>query len=836
MSDQDDDTQDLNEDGSATVDLPDPDIDVEEQSDGSAVVHMEFKGPEDTPDFYENLAAKVPDWKMGNVVSDYLRKIDEDKEARKKRDEQYEEGLKRTGMGKEAPGGAQFEGASKAVHPVMLEACVDFASRAIKELFPPDGPVKTKIIGEADDAKLEIADRKAEFNNWQLTEQIEEFRDEQEILFTQLPLGGSQYMLIYWDAQKKRPAAEFVPVDNVLIPFACNSFYTAQRITHVQDLTEFEMQRRVETGLYVDEYGSVSSMMPEPTASEKANQKVEGKEDLMNIDGVRRVYHCYTWLEIEEDGYSKGKKAPYILMMDDTENRCLGLYRNWENGDDTRKKLDWIIEYKFIPWRGALGVGLPQMIGSLAGGATGALRALLDSAHINNAATIVSLKGARLSGQSQTLEVTEFTELESGPALDDIRKAIMPMPFNPPSPMLFQLLGFLVDAAKGVVTTSEEKIADATSQMPVGTTQALIEQGAAVYSAVHARLHRSQQRALMVLNRINRWYLDDMEKGDMPPDLVVKKTDFVRNSDVIPVSDPHIFSETQRISQNQSVLQLVQQFPQLFDPREVVMRTLKQLKVPDINKLMPDKIQAQEINAAEENCAMSMGHMGFAYPGQDHIAHIQVHLMYALDPVFGSNPIIAPTYIKAALEHIKQHIVMWYRDEINRYAGHGETVDLNKYQNKKMTHEIDDLILVSARHVQLDTKQILAGLLPSLSQMMQLAQHFAPKPQQDPVLQASLAETQRRAAQDQKQDQFNQAKLQTDAQLKQAEITQKSDAEQKRREVDVAENAENNLTKERIKAAELSSEHLLSHEDQLHEQQERRAATLSNVINPGAPS
>ena len=433
----------------------------------------------------------------------------------------------------------------------IAEACVDFASRTIKELFPPDGPVKTKILGETDEEKTKRAERKRDWMNWQLTEQIEEFRDEQEQLLTQLPLGGSQYLKLYWDDKKLRPVAEFLPIDKVLIPFAATNFYTAQRAAEIHDITEFEFNQRIDSGLYRDINLTRVTLEPEPTRPEKANNKIEGRKAEENIDGMRRVFHIYTYLELDDDTYSKGEMAPYILMVDEIDREVVGLYRNWEEGDETMEKLDWVVEYKFIPWRGAYAIGLPHLIGGLAAALTGALRALLDSAHINNAPATLKLKGAKVSGQSVQADVTQVVEIEAAPGVDDIRKIAMPMPFNPPSQTLFELMGFLDKAAKGVVTTAEEKIADINQNAPVGTTQALIEQGAVVFAAIHARLHKSQGRVLMILQRINRWYLDDMQRGDVVEDLDIKREDFARVTDVIPVSDPHIFSETQRMAQTQ---------------------------------------------------------------------------------------------------------------------------------------------------------------------------------------------------------------------------------------------------------------------------------------------
>jgi hypothetical protein len=383
---------------------------------------------------------------------------------------------------------------------------------------------------------------------------------------------------------------------------------------------------------------------------------------------LRNIYHVYTWLELEDDEYSKGEMAPYIMMIDGQDHELLGLYRNWEDGDETMTKLDWIVEFKFIPWRGAYAVGLPHIIGGMSAALTGALRALLDTAHINNSATMMKLKGGKISGQSDQIDVTQVIEIEGAPGVDDVRKIAMPLPFNPPSAVLFELLGWLTTQAKGVVTTAEEKIADVNSNMPVGTTQALIEQGAAVFSGIHARLHESQKRVLMILGRINRWYLDEQLKGDVVADLPVENSDFERNSDVVPVSDPHIFSETQRIAQMQAVKQLAAENPDLFDRRAVVSRFLKQMKVPNIAELMPAAIKPGEMNAIDENMSMALGKPAFAYPGQDHLAHIQSHLNFALDPTLGSNPIVAMACLPQEMEHIKQHMVLWYKDQMTQYA------------------------------------------------------------------------------------------------------------------------------------------------------------------------
>jgi hypothetical protein len=753
-----------NEDGSAKVDLPE--IETEEQPDGSAIVTMEEDGPEINPDFYANMAEDYDDFKMMTLASRYVDLLKKDKDAREQRDKQYEEGIRRTGMGNDAPGGATFMGASKVVHPSMAEGCVDFAARAIKEMFPPDGPVRTKILGKMDEIKSERAERKRDYLNWQITEQIEEFRDEQEQLLTQLPLGGSQYFKLWFDEQKKRPCVEFLPIDRVILPFAASNFYTAERAAEVHEITHWEFNRRVASGMYRDIDMVRATMSPELTRPQKANDKIEGKKWEDNEDGLRKVYHVYTFLELDEDKYSKGEMAPYIMMIDELDNEVIGLYRNWEETDETMTKLDWIVEFKFIPWRGAYAIGLPHLIGGLSAALTGSLRALLDSAHINNAATMLKLKGAKMSGQSQSVDVTQIVEIEGAPGVTDIRQIAMPMPFNPPSAVLFQLLGWLDNAAKGVVTTSEEKIADVNANAPVGTTQALIEQGAAVFSAIHARLHESQGRVLKILCRLNRWHFDEMRKSEVVVDLDINREDFAKNTDVVPVSDPHIFSETQRMAQMQAVIALAEKHPDQFNMNNVLARSLKQMKVPNINELMKDVPAPEQRTSADENAAMLIGQPAYAYMQQDHIAHIQDHLQFGLNPFLGQSPFADPQYLNHLIEHIKQHMTLWYLNRSNGYvaqANKGKPID--NYDDPKMTAMIDQLYTTVGAHITLDVKEVFQQFIPAFQQLIQQAQQRQQSAKQNlppdaqVVKDTSMAETQRKTQADQQRAQEAQLKI-----------------------------------------------------------------------------
>jgi hypothetical protein len=767
MADQDDYPIEEQEDGSAVVDLPE--IQMEEQDDGSAIVMLDDDGPEFNPDFYDNLADSVDSGTLSMLAMRYLDLLETDKEARSLRDKQYEEGIRRTGMGNDAPGGATFMGASKVVHPAMAEGCVDFASRAIKEMFPPDGPVKTKVLGKMDDLKAAKSERKRDYLNWQITEQIEEFKDEQEQLLTQLPLGGSQYFKLWFDEQKKRPCVEFLPIDRVILPFAATNFYTAQRAAEVHEITTYEFERRIRTGMYRDINYIKATQSLEQNKVEQANNKVEGKKWEDNQDGLRKVYHIYCYLELEDDKKTKGESAPYILMVDEIDLQVVGLYRNWEEQDKTMTKLDWVVEFKFIPWRGAYAIGLPHLIGGLSAALTGALRALLDTAHINNTATMLKLKGAKISGQSQQVDVTQIVEIEGAPGVQDIRQIAMPMPFNPPSPVLFELLGWLDKAAKGVVTTSEEKIADINSNAPVGTTQALIEQGAAVFSSIHARMHDSQARVLKILCRLNRWHFDEMQKGDVVADLEVTRDDFEKNTDVVPVSDPHIFSETQRMAQNQAVLALAEKHPDQFNMGAVLSRMLKQMKVPNINELMKDVPAPEQRTSADENAALLIGQPAYAYLQQDHIAHIQDHLQFALNPFLGQSPFADPNYLNNLIEHLKQHMTLWYLNRSNGYVEQSVGKPVDDYDDPALTSTIDKVYTTVGAHVMLDTQQVFGQFQQALQQLVQMAQQRKAQGQPLPpdaqvVKDTSMAETQRKTQADQQRSQFDQAKLQADVQ------------------------------------------------------------------------
>jgi hypothetical protein len=432
----------------------------------------------------------------------------------------------------------------------------------------------------------------------------------------------------------------------------------------------------------------------------------------------------------------------------------------------------------------------------------------LDSAHINNAATLLKLKGGKVSGQSQEVEVTQVVEIEGAPGVDDVRKLAMPMPFNPPSPVLFELLGWLTNAAKGVVTTAEEKIADVNSNTPVGTTQALIEQGAAVFSAIHARLHESQGRVLKVLGRIDRWYLDDMRRGEVVEDLDITREDFARSTDVIPVSDPHIFSETQRMAQTQAVMSIMEKNPDLFNRKAVIQRFLKQIKVPGINEIMLDSPPKVKMDAASENVGMAIGQSATAYEEQDHLGHIQTHLDFAKSPLFGGSPTIAPVFLPKVVDHIKQHLVLWYLNRMNGYVNKSLGHQMDDYELEKDPKQLDKLFALASQHVEIDADETLKGILPVIDQIVQGLQKYKPQPQMDAdtkvLLDTSMAETKRRADRDQAELGLKDKELQAKIEMDMKKLQQQQQMEMEDLQLRLAIAKGDQETKERIETARLT--------------------------------
>jgi len=749
----------LSDESSFGLDAPLPGV--TELPDGGALIEMDAELEDDSgadAGFNSNLAETLDEFQLNEIATSLLDLIEKDKEARTERDKQQEEGIRRTGLGDDAPGGATFDGASKVVHPVLAEGCVDFSARAIKELFPSNGPVRTKIVGESNEVSLAKAKKKRDFLNFYLVEKMPEYRSEKETLLTQLPLGGSQYEKYWHDG--KRVRMEFVPIDKMFLPYAANSFYTASRRTHEQERTEEYINREVKQGFYRDIFGPRATSAPEGTSSSKANEKIEGKtESGYNEDGIRVIYEVDCTWDVEEEGEFK----PYIIHIDEPTGKIAAIYRNWRETDEGSEKLDWWVEDKFLPWRGAYGIGLPHLIGGLAASLTGSLRALLDSAHINNAPTAVKLKGGRASGQNVSMDITSVTEIEAPAGVDDIRKIMMPLPFNPPSAVLFQLLDWITTQAKGVVATAEEKIADAGSNMPVGTTLALIEQGSQVFSSIHARLHDSQRKALKIICRLIADYPEsiaqDLQRFGLTPE------DFQATDDIEPISDPNIFSETQRFAQMQSVMQLAAQ--DAADPNmhwnklALRRRMLELLRVDGIDELLPKPPKPLTADPLTESLSAMKGMQIKPDFEQDHIAHLHGHLAYLSSPFVVQNPLVQGQAMMAVLAHMQEHVEMLTKQVVGEVA--------QSFVAQGVSQDAAAAAGIAQASEQL--AQQLSKIMPAMFGLLQQVQTKMPKPPMPPEVTASLQiaqmDIERKSKVDQATLQMDQQKFQVESQMKQ---------------------------------------------------------------------
>jgi chaperonin GroES len=766
--------------------------------DGGEYVDMPGEREESKPPdegFYSNLAATLPDAIKNRIATELIRSIEVDKRARELRDKQYEEGIRRTGLGKDAPGGADFEGASKVVHPMLTEACIDYESRIIKEMFPPSGPVKPKIIGAVTKEKEERASRKTEHMNWQITVQIKEARSVLETLFTQVPLGGSQFLRQWWDHRLKRPRWEFAPIDKVYVPSTAADYLSAHRKTFDDRISAIEFKQRVTEGQYLDLDLPPPSMMPDPTKSETASRKVEGVEDQSeNIDGDRDIYEVQTYLEVTEDAAEalggkvekEGDLCPYLVTIDVTSREMIAMYRNWEDGDEAREPLEHMYEFPFLPWRGAYSIGFPQIIGSLSAAATGALRALLDSAHTNNAVSGFIKKGSGLGGQSKRADIGTLVEVDIGLEATDLRQSIVLAPFNPPSAVLFQLLGFVVEAAKGVVRTSmDETPTNGPAPTPVGTQISRVEEGMVVFSAVHGRAHAAFDRLLAGLHRLNRLYLPEEMKVDAAGrEILVRRQDYQGPADIQPVSDPTIYSDIQRFNQLTYIQQRMIVNPAVWNARAVELAGLKLIKWADPETLLAPAPEPTEMNAVAENMAMVLGRPVAAFPEQDHMAHLTVLVDFMSNPALGQNPLIAQSYLPAALRHAAEHIAHLYAQETGKLVdasvrdatGKGVLDILSNDVGVKQ--EFDRLVAGASKNVVAAVSQALQPILPVLAQVAEMVAKMMPPRPIDPAqaaLQAAGAETQRKASADQAGHQLDAAELQSKTALQQQQIAVQAD-------------------------------------------------------------
>jgi hypothetical protein len=547
---------------------------------------------------YANLAEELENQEVLNIGKSLIRAYEDDKASRKDWEDQYSKGLKMLGVvveDRQDP----FPGASGVHHPLMSEAATQFQARAISEMFPAGGPVKTQIIGKQSDKKLEQAQRVQDFMNYQVTNQITDYFNELDQMLFYLALAGSAFKKIYFDNSLDRICSKFVPADQFVISYENTDLETAERYTQVMKLTTNEIKRRQVEGFYRDvpvtqnQGGQNSSDLVQSTI-----EKLEGMSTSMS-DKIHTILEIHADIDLGED--ESGLALPYIVTVDYESGQTLAIRRNWKEDDPLKRKRTYFIHYKYLPGLGFYGFGLIQMIGGLQHASTGALRALLDSAAFANLNGGFKAKGARIEGGDITVSPGEWVDVEAYG--DDLRKSFIPLPFKEPSPTLLQLLGVLTESGRRFASIADAMVGQSAGSGPVGTTIALIEQGSKVFSAIHKRLHQAQGREFKLIYELNGEYLDD----EYPYDVIgerktIRRKDFNDAVNVVPVSDPNIFSQAQRIALAQTGLQLAQQAPNIIDTKEAYRRFLQSLNIPDYQDLIIEDEETPRRDPVSETC------------------------------------------------------------------------------------------------------------------------------------------------------------------------------------------------------------------------------------------
>lgn len=773
----------------------------------------------DTAEHGDNLCEFLDSTQRQSLGKDYIDLVEADITARNKRDKMLADALKRTGFTGHAPGGANFEGASRVTHPLIGEATIDFAARERKEMLPPTGPVRTAINGKATRDKLRAANRKRDFLNKQLMRDSTSFVTEVGKMISQLPLAGSEYVKTTWDFRRGVPEFQFIPIERFYIQATASGFLTAKRRTVVDPISDAEYRKRVKDELYFDpnEDGdtskSVSMSEPNDNQVEIVKDQIQGVEpdQLLQFDGERVICEVYAIDDFSEYDPKCEGLCPYILHIEKSTGKLVGMYRNWKEGDPHYLEEKWISDFGFIQWDGPYDIGLPHLIGSLAVSLTGALRAILDSALVNNSPTSVRLSQARISGQNVPIQLGQVNTIQAGAGIDDIRKVMMPLPVSPPSPVLLQLLTIIHELGKGVVRTAMDDVPSEAPETPVGTQLSRVEQALVVYRDIHTRLHYSMMRVLEIICRLNAQFLPEEVKDEKTGEVLVYRSDFDENSDVCPVSDPHIFSEIQRYQQSQFVLQLAQQFPALFpNQKRLVRLILDTANIKMADGIFLDDPEPMDLTPMEENLKMAQGEAVEPLQEQDQLMHIQTIKVLMASPLWGMNPITGAVYLPLALQNLGKRLVYWHINQMNQSAGALAQQQVNMENSDEIRRQgAMKLAAVAsgamAQQVAQEGMQVFADLIPVAQQAMQFLQSLAPK---DPQVQVAQSEVERQAKRDADNAMLREKEIAVDDKRVTFEHQDRMGkiVEQRKESVDrITQNIQDNTTSKEIVAAEIAA-------------------------------
>ena len=707
--------------------------------------------------FYDNLVDILDEDKLDEIGATVIDKFEADKDSRDEWESMFERGFDLLGLKLEDTT-EPFEGAATAVHPLLIESAVKFQSKASTELFPAKGPVKAQVLGDATIEKQQQANRVQNFMNYQVTTQMPEYFDEFERMLFHLPLIGSAIKKIYYDASLDRPVSEFVPIDQFYVSYYATDLRRADRYTHVIYRSPVDMARQMEAGMYADVELPKASI-PNLSGMAEKMDSVLGLSPASDNDPqyVLLEQHCY--LELEEDKMHKGRAAcPYIVTVEQQSGQVLSIRRNWAEDDDKYVKKMHFTHYRYVPGFGFYGLGLIHFLGNLTMSATAAMRSLLDAGQFANLPGGFKAKGVRMVGDNDPIAPGEFKEVEATGM--DLSKSIIPLPFKEPSGTLFEMLRYVTGAGQKFADSTEQVIADSGGYGPVGTTMALLEASSKFFSAIHKRLHKAQGDEFKILARVDYEYLDEEYPYDLPGiSEKIFKMDFDGKVDIIPVSDPNIPSNAQRMMLIQMVQQIAQQSPPgMFDMEAINRMLLTTANVPDVDKLMPIKDEAQPQDPMADIMTAGKGKPIKAFKGQNHDAHIAVKMAFLQDPSNKQNP--AMPRIAAALQaNISEHTLIRYEEQL---AGLSQQAGQQIAQNPAMAQQIQQQLA----SVPEPEAMVQAEAAQKLLQMQQqIAQGGMASPEQQMV----QMEAQRIQVEQQK-NQAQMAKAQVDAQLKSRDL------------------------------------------------------------------
>jgi len=637
-------------------------IEISPTEDGGVEVDFEPQdGMMEDTGFSANLAEQLPDRELGRIAAEIMEEFDANKASRQEWEDAYADGLELLGFNYEERT-QPFRGSSGVTHPLLAEAATQFQAQAFNELLPASGPVRTTVIGDKSKEKEAQARRVRQFMNYYITNVMEDYTPDMDQMLFYLPLAGSTFKKVYFDEGLGRAVSKFVPAENLVVPYETSDLDTCPNITQVVRMPLNDLRKKQVSGFYLD-----VPVNPGESQSDSVTDEIQRIDGVTpsQIDYDATLLECHIDLdlegfeEVDENGEMTGIKVPYIVTLSYDTGEILAIRRNYQEDDELRKKIQYFVHYKFLPGFGFYGLGLIHTIGGLSRTATSALRQLIDAGTLSNLPAGFKARGLRIRDDDDPLQPGEFRDVDAPGGA--IRDSLMPLPFKGPDPTLFQLLGFVVDAGQRFATITDMKVGDGNQGAAVGTTIAMLEQGSRVMSAIHKRLHYAMRVEFKILARVMGESLPQEYPYSVEgEDATIMAEDFDERVDVIPVSDPNVFSQAQRIVLAQTKLQLAGAAPEIHNMYEVYRDMYDALGVKDVDRIMkaPPDDDSRPTDPAQENIdALDMGQLE-AFEGQNHQAHIMSHM------VFGSTPMVAglPPVAMALQKHIMEHVQISARE------------------------------------------------------------------------------------------------------------------------------------------------------------------------------